>query len=191
MAEPLISRDQIYREVQKAIADALQIPEETVQPNSSLIGELAAESLDFIDINFRLERRFYIGMPRKYLLEHVEEFFGEGTAVDDRGCLTETAATIWNARCGPAGPQVRAGMLLEDVPILVTPSTLVMIVEEILASCPDACPKCDKAAWRVTDESPIACGECGAHAPLLTGDSIARRWLGEFRARGGPVSSAP
>ena len=49
---------------------------------------LAAESLDFIDINFRLEQRFNVGMPRKYFLEHVEELFGEGTAIDESGRLT-------------------------------------------------------------------------------------------------------
>src|SRR4030095_7125195 len=104
MADSLISPDQIHREVQKAIADALQISEQKVEPDSSLIRDLAAESLDFIDINFRLEQRFNVGMPRKYFLEHVEELFGEGTAIDSSGRLTETAVTIWNARLGSAAP---------------------------------------------------------------------------------------
>jgi acyl carrier protein len=190
MAEPLISSDQIYREVQKAIADALQISEQKVEPDSSLIRDLAAESLDFIDINFRLEQRFSVGMPRKYFLEHVEELFGEGTAIDQSGHLTEAAVTIWNARLGSAGPRVHAGMPLDDVPALVTPRTLVMIVEEILATCPAACPACGKAAWAVADGGPITCGGCGAPAPLLTGDDVIRRWLDDFRARGGLVSRA-
>ncbi len=190
MAESLISPDQIYREVQKAIADALQISEQKVEPDSSLIRDLAAESLDFIDINFRLEQRFNVGMPRKYFLEHVEELFGEGTAIDESGRLTEAAVTIWNARLGSAGPRVHAGMPLDDVPALVTPRTLVMIVGEILATCPATCPGCGKAAWAVADGSPITCGGCGAHAPLLAGDDVIRRWLEDFRARGGSVSRA-
>jgi acyl carrier protein len=190
MAESLISPDQIYREVQKAIADALQISEQKVEPDSSLIRDLAAESLDFIDINFRLEQRFNVGMPRKYFLEHVEELFGEGTAIDESGRLTEAAVTIWNARLGSAGPQVHAGMPLDEVPALVTPRTLVMIVEEILATCPATCPGCGKAAWTVADGSPITCGGCGAQAPLLAGDDVIRRWLEDFRARGGSVSRA-
>jgi hypothetical protein len=32
-------------------------------------------------------------MPRKYLLDHVEEMFGEGVAIDKDGRLTETAVT--------------------------------------------------------------------------------------------------
>jgi acyl carrier protein len=191
MAELLISHEQIYREVQQAIGDALQISETKVQPDSSLISDLGAESLDFIDFNFRLEQRFNVEMPRKYLLEHVEELFGEGTAVDDRGLVTETAVTIWNARLGSAGPTIRTGMSLEEVPALVTPRTLVMILDEILATRPETCPGCGKAAWTVADGCTIICGECGAHAPLSTGDDVIRRWLENFRARGGPASRAP
>lgn len=191
MAQLLIKPDQIYREVQKAIADALQISAEKVQPDSSLIRDLAAESLDFIDINFRLEQRFNVAMPRRYLLEHVEEVFGEGTAIDENGCTTATAVTIWNARLGSAAPPLRAGMSLEDVPTLVTPRTLVMIVEEILATCPDTCTGCGKAAWTIADEATIKCGACGAPASLTPGDDIIRRWLENFRAQGGAVSGAP
>lgn len=191
MAEPLITRDQIYQEVRAAIADALQISGDKVQPDSSLIRELAVESLDFIDINFRLEQRFNVGMPRKYLLDHVEELFGEGVAIDKDGRLTATAVAIWNARLGSTGQAVRAGMSLEDVPALVTPRTLVTVVEEILATCPETCPGCGKAAWKLADGATIGCGNCGAHAPLLTGDEVIRRWLEEFRARGGLKSSAP
>ncbi len=190
MPEPLISQAAIYRAVQTAIGDALQISADKVMPDSSLIKDLGVESLDLIDINFRLEQDFSIVMPRKYLLDHVEELFGEGTSIDEQDRLTGAAVTIWNARLGSAGPRVHAGMPLDDVPALVTPRTLVMIVEEILATCPATCPSCGKAAWAVADGSPITCGGCGAHAPLLAGDDVIRRWLEDFRARGGSVSRA-
>ena len=191
MADLLISQDQIYRDVRRAIADALQISEDTVQPDLSLIKDLAAESLDFIDINFRLEQRFNVEMPRKYLLEHVEELFGEGTAIDGRGLVTDAGVTIWNARLGSGGPELRAGVSVEDVPALVTARTLVMVVDEILATRPETCPDCGKAAWTVADESAIRCGQCGAPARLAAGDEVIRRWLEEFRTRRGPTSSAP
>jgi acyl carrier protein len=190
MADALISQDLIYQEVRAAIADALQISPERVQPNSSLIRELAVESLDFIDINFRLEQRFNVGMPRKYLLDHVEELFGEGVAIDASGRLTETAVKIWNARLKSAGQEVRAGMSVEEVPELVTPRTLVTIIDELLTTYPDTCPGCGKAAWTVKDGTTISCGGCGANAPLLTGDEVIRRWLDDFRAQGGLKSSA-
>lgn len=191
MPEPLISQATIYRAVQTAIGEALQISEEKVTPESSLIKDLGVESLDLIDINFRLEQHFSIVMPRKYLLEHVEELFGEGTAIDDQDRLTGAAVTIWNARLGSAGSAVHAGMSIEAVPALVTPHTLVMVVEEILATCPATCPACGKSAWTVADGRAITCGQCGAPAPLLTGDDVIRQWLEDFRARGGLTSNTP
>jgi acyl carrier protein len=191
MSQPLISQATIYRAVQTAIGEALQISEEKVTPDSSLIKDLGVESLDLIDINFRLEQDFTIVMPRKYLLEHVEELFGEGTAIDSQDRLTGAAVTIWNARLGSAGAAVRAGMSIEEVPALVTPRTLVMVVEEILATCPAICPACGKSAWSVADGRTITCGQCGASAPLQTGDDVIRQWLEDFRARGGLTSSTP
>ena len=191
MPEPLISQATIYRAVQTAIGEALQIPEEKVTPDSSLIKDLGVESLDLIDINFRLEQDFNIVMPRKYLLDHVEELFGEGTAIDDQDRLTGTAVTIWNARLGAAGSAVHAGMSIEAVPALVTPRTLVMVVEEILATCPATCPACGKSAWTAADGRAITCGQFGARAPFSTGDDVIRQWLEDFRARGGLTSSTP
>ena len=191
MPEPLISQATIYRAVQTAIGEALQIPEEKVTPDRSLIKDLGVESLDLIDINFRLEQDFNIVMPRKYLLDHVEELFGEGTAIDDQDRLTGTAVTIWNARLGSTGTAVHDGMSIEAVPALVTPRTLVMVVEEILATRPATCPACGKSAWTVADERLITCGQCGARAPLSTGDDVIRQWLEDFRARGGLTSSRP
>jgi acyl carrier protein len=191
MPEPLINQARIYQAVQTAIADALQISGEKVKPDSSLIKDLGVESLDLIDINFRLEQAFNVVMPRKYLLEHVEELFGEGTAIDSHDRLTDTAVTIWNARLGAGGSEVHAGMSIEAVPGLVTPRTLVMVVEEILATCPDICPACGKSAWTVAEGSTIVCGQCGARAQLLGGDEVIRKWLEDFRARGGPTSRVP
>src|SRR5262249_24594796 len=191
MPEPLISQATIYRAVQTAIGDALQISAEKVTPESSLIKDLGVKSLDLIDINFRLEQHFNVVMPRKYLLEHVEELFGEGTAIDAQDRLTGAAVTIWNARLGWAGAAVHVGMSIEAVPALVTPRTLVMVVEEILATCPGTCPACGKSAWTVADERTITCGQCGERAPLSTGDDVIRQWLEGFRAAGRLASPTP
>src|SRR3972149_10521772 len=135
----LFTEEQIYGGVRKAIAETLRVPEASIQPDQSLIGDLGAESLDFIDINYRLEQRFHISMPRKYLLEHVEEQFGEGTAIDENGQITETAVSILRSRLGPAGQKLSAGVSVEEIPTLVTPGMLVEIVREILRSRPERC----------------------------------------------------
>lgn len=180
----LFTEEQIYREVRKAIAETLRTPEASIQPDHSLIGDLGAESLDFIDINYRLEQRFHISMPRRYLVEHVEEFFGEGTAIDDDGRITETAVSILKARLGQAGQNLRAGMAVEEIPVLVTPRTLVEIVQEVLASCPGTCPSCGAEEWTFADGAVITCGGCGKAGALATGDELVKKWLADLKAKG-------
>jgi acyl carrier protein len=61
------SRDEIFKSVQGVLVDALGVDEDEVKPESTLIGDLGAESIDFLDIVFRLEKAFGIKVPREEL----------------------------------------------------------------------------------------------------------------------------
>ena len=54
----------IYGKVTKVLVDALNVDEDEVTPEATLQGDLGAESIDFLDIVFRLEREFGIKIPR-------------------------------------------------------------------------------------------------------------------------------
>jgi acyl carrier protein len=58
------THDEIYQKVQATLVDALGVDEEDVTKDSTLQGDLGAESIDFLDIVFRLERNFGIKIPR-------------------------------------------------------------------------------------------------------------------------------
>jgi len=58
------SRDEIFEKVRSALVDALGVDEEDVSPNATMVGDLGAESIDFLDIVFRLEKSFGIKIPR-------------------------------------------------------------------------------------------------------------------------------
>jgi len=53
-----MTRDEIYAKVRTALVDALGVDEDEVTPASSLTRDLGAESIDFLDISFRLEQVF-------------------------------------------------------------------------------------------------------------------------------------
>ena len=59
-----MSRDEVYSKVQGVLVDALGVDEEQVKPTARLRQDLGAESIDFLDIVFRLERAFSIKIPR-------------------------------------------------------------------------------------------------------------------------------
>ena len=62
-----MSRDEVYEEVKEVLIDALGLDDDEVTPKSTLMGDLGAESIDFLDIVFRLEKAFEIKVPREEL----------------------------------------------------------------------------------------------------------------------------
>lgn len=62
-----ISREEIFKKVQDVLVDALGLDEEDVTEEATLMGDLGAESIDFLDIVFRLEKTFNIKVPREEL----------------------------------------------------------------------------------------------------------------------------
>ena len=62
-----ISRDEIFDKVQEVMIDALGVDDDEVTIEATLMGDLGAESIDFLDIVFRLEKVFAIKIPREEL----------------------------------------------------------------------------------------------------------------------------
>src|SRR5437588_5190364 len=58
------SQEEIYTKVSDTLVEALNVEPEEIKPTSTLQGDLGAESIDFLDIVFRLEREFAIKIPR-------------------------------------------------------------------------------------------------------------------------------
>jgi len=64
---------EIFEKVQATLVDALGVDEDDVTRSATLQGDLGAESIDFLDIVFRLERNFGIKIPRGELfVENVD-----------------------------------------------------------------------------------------------------------------------
>ncbi|HRK31686.1 MAG TPA: acyl carrier protein [Tepidisphaeraceae bacterium] len=63
-----MSREEIYSKVQAVLVDALGVDDDEVTPTSVIRDDLGAESIDFLDIMFRLEKAFGIKIPRGELL---------------------------------------------------------------------------------------------------------------------------
>ncbi|MBX3386917.1 MAG: acyl carrier protein [Phycisphaeraceae bacterium] len=55
-----MNRDEIFSKVRDVLVEALAVDEDEVTPTASLVGDLGAESIDFLDIVFQLEKTFNI-----------------------------------------------------------------------------------------------------------------------------------
>ena len=62
-----MTREQILAEIQNVLVDALGVDDDEVAPDAKLMADLGAESIDFLDIVFRMEKAFGIKIPREEL----------------------------------------------------------------------------------------------------------------------------
>ncbi len=59
-----MSREEIFAGVRETLIEALGVDEDEVVGKATLTGDLGAESIDFLDVVFRLEKAFNIKVPR-------------------------------------------------------------------------------------------------------------------------------
>src|SRR6266576_6489390 len=81
------SQEEIFTKVSATLVEALNVDEEEIKPTSTLQGDLGAESIDFLDIVFRLEREFGIKIPRGELFP--ESIFQGDPEFVQNGKVTE------------------------------------------------------------------------------------------------------
>ena len=86
-----ISRDEIIEQVQEVMIDALGVDDDEVTIEATLMGDLGAESIDFLDIVFRLEKAFGIKIPREELFP-AEDLMNNPEFIQN-GKLTEKGLT--------------------------------------------------------------------------------------------------
>lgn len=120
--------DAVYPTVAKTIADALGSEVDEVRPDASLINDLGAESIDFLDIVFRLERAFKVKIPRGKIIEDARGDLPEA-AFEQKGVVTDAGlVTLRNFLSEVPADRIKAPLKVSDVPRLFTPQTFAKLV---------------------------------------------------------------
>ena len=107
------SQEEIYSKVSATLVEALNVDKDDIKPEATLQGDLGAESIDFLDIVFRLEREFGIKIPRGELFP--ESIFQGDPEFVQNGKVTDKGLAELRARMPYAdlskfekNPEVRA-----------------------------------------------------------------------------------
>ena len=118
----------IFPKVAVTMADALGREVGTVKPNASLIDDLGAESIDFLDIVFRLERAFKVKIPRGKLVEDARGELSEAE-FEKGGAVTAAGLARLKSFFSEVPPERFASpMKVADIPRLFTTETFCKIV---------------------------------------------------------------
>ena len=118
----------IFPKVAATMADALGCEVEQVKLEASLIDDLGAESIDFLDIVFRLERAFKVKIPRGKIIEEArgdlsESEFEQGGTVSDAGL---TRLKTFLSEVPPE--RFKSPLKVADIPRLFTTETFCKMV---------------------------------------------------------------
>jgi len=118
----------VYPKIAEIIAAALPCEIEKVKPEASLIDDLGAQSIDFLDIIFRIERAFKVKIPRGKI---IEEARGDLSAAefDQRGVVSEAGQVRLKAFLSEVPPErFPAPLKVADIPRLFTTETFCKMV---------------------------------------------------------------
>ncbi len=120
--------DAVFPTVAETMADALGCDVEDIKPNVSLIEGLDAESIDFLDMVFRLERSFKIKIPRGKIVENARGTLTEAE-FEQKGIVTETGLAQLKAYLSEVpADRFKTPMKVADIPRLFTPETFCKLV---------------------------------------------------------------
>lgn len=124
--------ESVYPKVREIIADVLVIDEDEVSQNSRLIVDLGAESIDFLDLVFQLEKEFGIKIPRGQLEKNArgdlaEDEFEKGGVLTPNGMIA-----LKNYLSEVPAEHFKASMKLNEIPMLFTVGTFCKLIVDAL-----------------------------------------------------------
>lgn len=120
--------ESVYPKVREIIADVLVIDADEVSLNSRLITDLGAESIDFLDLVFQLEKEFKIKIPRGQLEKNARGELAEDE-FEKGGSLTAAGLdALKNYLNEVPADQFKANMKVNEIPMLFTVETFCKLV---------------------------------------------------------------
>ena len=115
-----MTRDEIFLKVRDVLVDALAVDEDEVTHTASLTGDLGAESIDFLDIVFRLETAFDLKIPEDEIWKGSAEL-----ASDDPAAAQASLARLKERTPGFRWDRFPSRPAKRDLPRLITVRTIV------------------------------------------------------------------
>lgn len=125
-------KEEVFEKIRTALVDALGVDDDEVTPGATLVGDLGAESIDFLDIVFRLEKAFNIEIPRSELFP--EDILTNAEYVQD-GKVSDTGIVQLKERMPFADlSKFEANPVVQDFGNLLTVSDMCRYVEGKLSA---------------------------------------------------------
>ena len=119
--------------VRSALVEAIGVEEDEVTPEATLMGDLGAESIDLLDVLFRLERKLGVRIQASTIAYHIQGDVADDDFGDEHGIITETGLRQLRKAMPQVDPdQLRGRFEAQRVMSLFTVQNLTDLCEERL-----------------------------------------------------------
>lgn len=129
---PAVPREEIFEKVRQTLVDALSVEEDEVTEEATLTSDLGAESIDFLDIVFRLEKAFNIKIPQEELISR--DVLSDPEYVSDRKLNEAGIKALQEAMPHADLTEFKKDPDIDKVSDIFTVGTIVRFVETKLAA---------------------------------------------------------
>lgn len=176
------SKEQVFAAVRESLARVLGMSPADIGSDQSMVDDLGAESLDFVELNAIVEKSFNFFLPSRSVLDHAGKVSGQ----PERFYHPKTGLTAEGVELLAQSPyhytQVAVGNSTYDIFNASTPGNLAGICHEIFNHLPASCPSCGHSEARVSLAGKVVCAECNGALRPAHGDEVLARWVGTWLA---------
>lgn len=166
--------------VDGVLAGVLGVDKAEIQPDSAIIDDFGADSLDFVEFNTTLEKKLNMSMPKKGPLSQA----GKATGMPELFYSNRTGLTAEGVEllrnCLSQYTHLKTGMTVHDVFNLTTVGNISALCLNLFNHMPAACPECGHGVAVLSPAAKVVCGSCSASLRPLQGDEADERHIRQY-----------
>ena len=131
-----MTETEIFSQLKPLLVEVLGVAPEAIRMESVLVADLGAESIDLLDLSFRIEEEFKVTIEANEIEREARKRLPGGVYEKD-GCLTEEALAEIRQAAPELDPhKIVTGLRKTDLPSLLTVSFFVHLIARKLAAQP-------------------------------------------------------
>ena len=163
------------------LSQLLLVKQEEITPDSRVIDDLSADSLDVVDLSFQLGKRYGCTLPKINVLDHALEVCKSTQDFVQQGGITELGKSLLEGSLSDYSPeQLKVGMRPADVFTSTTVRNWGKQCYNLFNYLPSKCPDCGNDHAIVNEREQVVCSSCKVRLTPLDGDTISRKLVQDF-----------
>lgn len=127
-----MDKNKIFTELKECLVDCIRVDEEDIKLDARLIDDLGADSLDFLDILFSLERKFNIKIQQGEIEKIARQGIADNEFEENNLLMEKGAQRLREILSEIPAEDISVGMHISQIPYLFTVETFMKIVERAL-----------------------------------------------------------